>query len=79
MKAFQLARVDREYEIALQAWMNHQVTATDKNGKPVYKKFKDFFDYEERVNAIYKPEPARKLTPKMRKMARIAAKVNEGR
>ena len=34
--------------------------ATEQRGKksvPVYKNFKDFFDYEERVNKILKPEP----------------------
>ena len=60
MKAFSLKRVDTEYDYHLQAWLIQQVQATEQRGKrsvPVYKNFKDFFDYEERVNKILKPEP----------------------
>ena len=60
MKAYNLKRVDKEYDHHLQAWLSQQVQATEQRGKksvPVYKNFKDFFDYEERVNEILKPEP----------------------
>lgn len=60
MKAYNLERVDKEYDYHLQAWLGQQVQTTEQRGKksiPVYKNFKDFFDYEERVNGILKPEP----------------------
>ena len=60
MKSYSLQRVDKEYDYHLQAWLSQQVQATEQRGKksvPVYKNFKDFFDYEERVNEILKPEP----------------------
>lgn len=60
MKAYNLKRVDKEFDYHLQAWLSQQVQATKQRGKksvPVYKNFKDFFDYEERVNKILKPEP----------------------
>ena len=60
MKAYNLKRVDKEYDYHLQAWLSQQVQATEQRSKksvPVYKNFKDFFDYEERVNEILKPEP----------------------
>src|SRR5699024_9113747 len=60
MKAFNLKRVDTEYDYHLQAWLSQQVQSTEqqcKNSVPVYKKFKDFYHYEERVNDILKPEP----------------------
>ena len=60
MKAYNLKRVDKEYDYHLQAWLSQQVQATEQRGKKsvlVYKNFKDFFDYEERVNKILKPEP----------------------
>ena len=46
MEAYQLKQVDRQNEIAQQAWMNQQVQATTgiKNPKPKFKKFDDFFD-----------------------------------
>ena len=60
MKAYNLKRVDKEFDYHLQAWLSQQVQATEQRGKrsvPVYKTFKDFFDYEERVNKILEPEP----------------------
>ncbi|ESA54189.1 hypothetical protein HMPREF1237_1373 [Streptococcus pyogenes GA41394] len=54
-----LAAVDESHKAHKQAWINYQVTATKlvggkKNKKevPVYKKFKDFFDYEEEIRKI---------------------------
>ena len=45
--------VDKEYYLHLQAWLNFAVKAekkTSKNkSKPVYDKFKKFFDYEKRL------------------------------
>lgn len=60
MKSYSLQRVDKEYDYHLQAWLSQQVQATEQRGKKavsVYKNFKDFFDYEERVNEILKPKP----------------------
>ena len=61
MKAAALRRIDREFEIYLQAWTNQQAKATRNNGKtPRYKTFKDFFDYEARVREIISGEPSEK-------------------
>ncbi|WP_187376288.1 MULTISPECIES: hypothetical protein [Clostridia] len=53
MKACRLKRVDEEYRIYLQAWVNREVKAERKKGKgrtePVYKRFDRFFDYEKRL------------------------------
>ena len=60
MKAYQLSRVDREYELHLQAWLNQQAQATKSKGKKavsVFGTFNDFFNYEERENEIVKPKP----------------------
>lgn len=58
MKAFELRRVDREYEIHLQAWSNWNVQATKRSGKkkrvPVFKFFRQFFDYEKAEAAVLK-------------------------
>lgn len=81
MRAFNLSRIDKKYDIALQAWMNNQATATkttgsDKNQKtePIYKEFKDFFDYEKKIQEL--DGPSRIMTEKEQRMARIAASVN---
>jgi len=52
MAASRLRRLDRQYEIHLQAWANQQAKATKKNGKPFYVTFKEFFDYEEEEKRI---------------------------
>lgn len=80
MKAYQLQRVDREYEMHLQAWLNHQVTATKEQGKkqvPVFKKFGDFFDYEKRIKEV--TQKKRRITPQMKRMARLALIANSGK
>lgn len=46
MKAFRLRYLDREAAMHKQAWVSRQVGATKKNGKPFYRTFKQFFDYE---------------------------------
>lgn len=81
MKAYHLARVDKEYEMHLQAWLNHVVTATKEQGKkqvPVYKSFKEFYDYEKELKKV---EQSRQsiLTPHQRRLAKLAAQVNKER
>jgi len=78
MKAHALIRVDREYDMHLQAWLNEQVGATKKQGKdtiPFYKSFDKFFNYRERIEAIAKPRP-KVLKIEFRRMAQLAAKSN---
>ncbi len=49
-KAYRLMQLDREYEIHMQAWANWCVKSMKNVGRnkrvPVYKTFKQFFDYE---------------------------------
>lgn len=55
MEAVRLKQVDLDYRNHLQAWLNRAVKAEKKSGKntkPVYTKFKQFFDYEKAVNKI---------------------------
>ena len=46
MKAVRLKQVDEDYRQHAQAFLNFQVQATTKQGKPVYKRFTKFYDYE---------------------------------
>jgi len=59
MTAYALRKLDSERDIHLQAWVNRQVKAeknigTEKKPKmiPVFKTFKEFFDYEKVENEI---------------------------
>lgn len=81
MQAHNLAEVDKQYNMHLQAWLNHQATATKEQGKkqvPAFKKFEDFFDYKKRLKEVEKPRKTG-ISPQMKRMARIAAKLNKGR
>lgn len=71
MKAKNLKQVDAEYEIHLQAWVSHQVKAEKKQGKktaPIYKKFDQFFNYEERIESILKPKKKEKKLSNLEKV-----------
>lgn len=56
MEAVRLKQFDMDYRQHLQAYLNFQVKAEKKAGKgksrPVYRRFKQFFDYEARLNEI---------------------------
>ena len=53
MKAARLRWVDEEYRTHEQAFLNVYARATrGKKGRPVYKTFKDFFDYEKALEKI---------------------------
>lgn len=49
MKAYQLKRVDHMYDIHMQAWANNMASQRRKNGRPVYRRFEQFFDYKRAV------------------------------
>lgn len=53
MEAVRLKQVDADYRNHLQAWLTFAAKAEKKSGKgkskPVYSKFKKFFDYEKAI------------------------------
>ena len=51
-QAYQLHRIDEEFKLHLLAWQTVQAGASDKSGKPVYRKFSKFYDYENKINEI---------------------------
>ncbi|MGN7284341.1 hypothetical protein ACTHP3_05235 [Shouchella rhizosphaerae] len=78
MKAYQLKRVDKEFEMHHQAWINNQVKATKEVGKkpvPIYKTFKEFYDYEAQVKEIHNPG-SYKLSKRLRRLAKLATRAN---
>lgn len=55
MEAVRLKNVDADYRNHLQAFLNFSVKAekkSGKGGKPVYRKFKQFYDYEAEIEKI---------------------------
>lgn len=81
MKAHSLKQIDKEYDMHLQAWLNNQVKASKETSKgkfiPVYKEFKDFFDYEKKINEVQGKKKT--ITPTMKRMANAALKANKER
>ena len=53
MQAMELRQVDEEYRTHEQAFLTVAARATKgKKGTPVYKRFKDFFDYEGAIRKV---------------------------
>lgn len=56
MEAVRLKQVDKDYRNHLQAFLNFAVKAQRKTGKdkskPVYSKFKRFYDYEDEIKKV---------------------------
>lgn len=60
-KAWNLQRLDQEYFIAKQAWMNREIEAKNSKGtRYIYKSFKKFFDYEAHEKEILEGKPEEK-------------------
>ena len=59
MEAERLKQIDCDYRNHLQAYLNFVAKAEKKKGKnktePVYKTFKQFYDYEKEVGKVTKP------------------------
>ena len=82
MKAYRLQQVDKKNEMHQQAWLNHVVTLTKESGKkqvPVYKTFKDFFDYEKELQEATGTKRKNILSPKQKHMAKVAYLANSGK
>lgn len=52
LKAYSFNQVDKRYIASLIAWQSALAKSNDKKGKPVYRKFKDLFDYEKELKQI---------------------------
>ena len=53
MQAHNLKQVDKALELHMAAWLHIQAGAMKQSGKrqvPVYRKFKDFYDYDKALN-----------------------------
>lgn len=60
MKAHELKEIDKDYRCHLEAFLNFAVKAEKKAGKnkskPVYRKFKQFYDYEAEQKKVLNKE-----------------------
>lgn len=68
LKAAELKRLDKSYDIHSQAWANQKSKALNNSGKKsAYKSFKDFFNFEKQENEILgvSKKDTRKKDPKL--------------
>lgn len=60
MEAVRLKQIDLDYRNHLVAWLTFVAKAMKKSGKhkskPVYEKFKKFYDYEEKIKEVKKTD-----------------------
>lgn len=79
MKAYSLNSLDRDYQAHKQAWINQQVKASKEQGKktvPVYRNFKQFFDYEKMEQEILGTKTVKNKKEKPSEFARMLRKAN---
>lgn len=79
IKAYRLSRVDAELDMHRTAWLYHRAGARKAQGKkevPMYKSFKEFFDYDKAI-ALVEGKKESSLSDKHRRMARIAMQANK--
>lgn len=77
MKGHNRREVEKEHDMHLQAWLNARVKDTDKQGKLIYKKFIDFYDYEKRRHEVFgdmKRPP--NVSNNMKKALQMACEIN---
>lgn len=60
MKAANLRNLDKIHYIHLQSWTNRQVKAARRNGSPVYKRFRQFFNFEKEEKKLLEKEKKEK-------------------
>lgn len=58
-EAYRLASVDSEYKMHKLAFLTFAASATDKKGRPRYKRFEKFFNYEKEIKKAQNTEADR--------------------
>lgn len=58
LEARKLKLVDEEFNAHRQAFLNVSAQATDKKGKPVYRSFDKFYDYNKAVKRVLDQNPS---------------------
>lgn len=79
MKAYSLKSLDIDYKAHKQAWINQQVKASKEQGKktvPVYRNFKQFFDYEKMEQEILGTKTIKNKKEKPSEFAIMLRKAN---
>ena len=76
VESYKLAKIDREFDIHLLAWQSVQAGTTNDKGKPNYKTFDKFYDYEKRIKEIKNDEA--KVNDETKSFFNMLKKINQG-
>lgn len=80
MQAHSLSLVDQQLLMHEQAWTNRNVNAVNEDGTYQFTKFKDFFDYDKRVNAVLNvTKTENDMDQDLLRIAKRLQKYHEGR
>lgn len=75
VRAYQLHRVDDMFIASYTAWQSAIAQGTDKKGKPIYRAFNDFFNYEKEMQKV-QGDTARKVSAIDTAGLKLVAKAN---
>ena len=77
VRAAELRDVDTDYRLHEQAFLNFVVQGRNKNGRPVYRRFKQFFNYVQEVKEVMEKRKKEKKTDS--RFARLSKHLKEKR
>ncbi len=77
VKAAELRDVDTDYRLHEQAFLNFVVQGRKKSGRPVYRRFKQFFNYAQEVKEVIEKRKKEKKTDS--RFARLSKYLKEKR
>ena len=77
VRAAELRDVDTDYRLHEQAFLNFVVRGTKKSGKPVYRRFKQFFNYAQKIKEVTEKRKKEKKTDS--RFARLSKHLKEKR
>lgn len=80
VQAHSLSLVDQQLLMHEQAWTNRNVNAVNEDGTYQFTKFKDFFDYDKRVNTVLNvTKTENDMDQDLLRIAKRLQKYHEGR
>lgn len=74
-RAYEMRRVDDLFLASFTAWQGAAARGTDRKGKPIYKSFKDFFNYEKEMKKVAQPRRRKRMRVDAKGLS-LAAKAN---
>lgn len=75
-EAWTRRNLDKRFLASYTAWQTAIAQSTDKNGKPVVKKFEDLFSYEKELKALEAEETKIKVSEEDKNVFKMLTEIN---